>query len=187
MATAGGASGKPKPSPYSIEELGQQHYLERKKSGYYMTGGGQKGPNPEIERWEKYARDRRERYKTPGGDESGSPSEGIDEYKQYRDEVANIKDDPRTQKWNQFETETFGGRPDKTASIEDLYMSADKHRKSIKDLFIDPKKKKKDITGMGDKGGGGGKKGGGKKSGGQTGGPGNPNTGTGSGSGDVVL
>ena len=57
----------------------------------------------------------------------------------------------------------------------------------MKQKGVDLKKKKKDITGMGDKGGGGGKKGGGKKSGGQTGGPGNPNTGTGSGSGDVVL
>jgi len=168
-------SGKPKPSPYSSEALEYQAYKKRKADGWYMSR--QQGESPEHKRWREYE----ERNKKSFDD--------IKEYKAYKDEPARIIDDPRTEKFKQFETDTFGGTPDKSATIEDLYMSADKHRKSIKDLFIDPNKKKTSgITGVGGKGGGGGgKKGGGKKTGGKTGGPGNPNTGGFGGAGDVNL
>ena len=166
--------GTKKPPQYSPEALEYQAYKKRKDSGWYMSKTI--GETKEQKRWREYEQNRKKSF------------EGIEEYKAYKDESARIVDDPRAEKWNQFETDTFGGTPDKSATIEDLYMSADKHRKSIKDLFIDPNKKKTGgITGVGGKGGGGGgKKGGGKKTGGQTGGPGNPNTG-GMGSGDVVL
>ena len=120
-------SGKPKPSPYSPEELGYQKYLERKNAGWYNNNAAEM--TPEQKRWEQYAKDRR--------------IEGMEEYKNYRDEVANVADDIRTEKWKKFETETFGGTPEKTSTLNDLYMSADKKKwgDRQRDLYIDPKKK----------------------------------------------
>ena len=165
-----------KPPQYSSEALEYQAYKKRKADGWYM-GPYSTGESPEQKRWREYE----ERNKKTFDD--------IKEYKAYKDEPARISNDPRAEKWKQFETNTFGGAPDKSSTIEDLYMSADKQRKSVQDLFIDPNKKKTSgITGVGGKGGGGGgKKGGGKKTGGKTGGPGNPNTGGFGGAGDVNL
>jgi hypothetical protein len=129
------SSQQPKPSEYSPEELGYQKYLEKKKAGWYNNNAADM--TPEQKRWEQYAKDRR--------------IEGMEEYKSYRDEVANVADDARTEKWKKFETETFGETPDKSATIEDLYMSADKKKwgDRQKDLYIDPKKKKKEARGGG--------------------------------------
>ena len=163
-------SGKPKPSPYSSEALEYQAYKKRVRDGWYKMPT--QGESPEQKRWREYE----ERNKKTFDD--------IKNYKAYKEEPANIIDDPRAEKWKQFETDTFGGKPDTGSTIEDLYMSADKKRWSERDLYIDPDKKdKKDPKGKS----GGGKKGGGRKSGGNTGGPGNPNTSGGAGAGDANL
>ena len=160
-------SGKPKPSPYSSEALAYQAYQKKKKSGWYMAR--QQGETPDQKKWREYETKNKKSF------------DDIKEYKAYKDEPARISDDPRTEKFKQFETDTFGGTPDKGATIEDLYMSADKYRNSQRDLYIDPdKKNKKGAAGSS-------KKGSGRKTGGKTGGPGNPNTGGFGNAGDANL
>ena len=154
---------KPKPSPYSAEALAYQEYKKKKKSDMSR----QQGETPEQKKWREYETKNRKSF------------DDIKKYKAYKNEPALISDDPRTEKWKQFETDTFGGTPDKSSTIEDLYMSADRYRQTQKDLYIDPDKKNKK--------GGSNKKGGGRKTGGKTGGPGNPNTGGFSNAGDANL
>tara|TARA_R100000781_G_C4009779_1_gene103265 strand:+ start:22 stop:573 length:552 start_codon:yes stop_codon:yes gene_type:complete len=183
MAGRGVERGKKPPAPTNPEAEAYKKWVEREAN---MRRGAAFEKTPDQKYWEQWKKDH-----TP---------EGLSDYMEYKNPQGNRgvektgdKHYQEKAKWEQFETDTFGGTLESGKgsgeegryTVDDLYIKTSDKRweDSQRDIYIDPKKKKNQ---QGISGGKGGKKGGGRKTGGQTGGPGNPNTG-GGGAGDANL